>query len=147
VWRYDAILIENVVDVAWKWLLFETILTAFTVLGYNVQIVCVSSAHVGDADNEHAPQWRDRMYLALTRVGIPLPDVAPRPLAWCETCGRDVRAKQWWKRTAKRYLGQPVGKYRDQYLYQCPEGDGHPFVEPYVCPAAAVFSGVPVPVV
>lgn len=129
VWKYDAILIENVVDVAWKWLLFEIILTAFTVLGYNLQIVCVSSAHVGDQDNEHAPQWRDRLYLVLTREGIPLPDVAPRPLAYCDTCGNDVAAAQWWKPRTRRFLGFPIGKYRDQYLYKCPEGDGHPFVK------------------
>jgi len=139
VWKYDAILIENVVDVAWKWLLFEIILTAFMKIGYNVQLVCVSSAHVGDEVNPHAPQWRDRLYLVMTLQGIPLPDVALRPLAWCEKCGHDVRAVQWWKKTAKKYLGQPVGKYRDQYLYKCPEGDGHPFVEPYVRPAATVI--------
>jgi DNA (cytosine-5)-methyltransferase 1 len=138
-WRFDAVLLENVVDVAYKWLLFETILTAFTLLGYNLQIVCVSSAHIGDEINLHAPQWRDRIYLVLTRIGIPLPDVAPRPLAWCERCGCDVAAVQWWKPTARRFLGQPVGKYREQYLYQCPQGDSHPFVEPYVRPAASVI--------
>lgn len=75
-WKFDAVLLENVVDVAYKWLLFEIILTAFITVGYNLQIVCVSSAHIGDQVNPNAPQWRDRIYRVLTRTGIPLPDVA-----------------------------------------------------------------------
>jgi hypothetical protein len=62
----------------------------------------VSAAHVGGGTNEHAPQWRDRLYLVFTRKGAPLPDVEPRPLAWCEACGADVHALQSWKRPGRR---------------------------------------------
>jgi DNA (cytosine-5)-methyltransferase 1 len=135
--RYKAVIVENVPDVAWKWELYSWWLTGMQLLGYNVQIVSVSSAHVGDEHNPFAPQWRNRKYIVATREGIPLPDVKPRPLAWCQRCGTDVHAQQWWKPKTRLYLGQPVGKYRQQYLYQCPTG--HAFVEPYVLPAASVI--------
>jgi DNA (cytosine-5)-methyltransferase 1 len=135
--RYSAVIVENVPDVAWKWELYTWWLQGMQLLGYNIQIVCVSSAHVGDDLNPFAPQWRNRKYVVATREGIPLPDVKPRPLAWCERCDRVVNAVQWWKPKTRHYLGQPVGKYRQQYLYQCPTG--HAFVEPYVLPAASVI--------
>src|SRR6266571_5433317 len=37
-------------------------LSGMAVLGYNCQIVSVSSAHVGGDGNPHASQWRDRLY-------------------------------------------------------------------------------------
>jgi DNA (cytosine-5)-methyltransferase 1 len=135
--RYKAVLVENVVDVAWKWELFDWWCTGMIRLGYRMRVVCVSSAHVGDEANAHAPQWRDRMYLAFTRQDVPQPDLDPTPTAWCPECGHDVAAIQWWKPKAMRVLGQPVGKYRQQYLYQCPRA--HAYVEPYVLPAAAVI--------
>jgi hypothetical protein len=49
-------------------------------LGYNYQLVSVSSAHIGGDGNPYAPQWRDRLYIVFTRKGIPLPDVDPKPL-------------------------------------------------------------------
>jgi DNA (cytosine-5)-methyltransferase 1 len=112
--RFDAVLIENVVEVAADWELFDWWVEAMKRLGYNVQFVSVSSAHVGDGVNPHAPQWRDRLYLVFTRLGIPLPDVEPRPLAWCGTCGADTHALQSWKRP-----GRKIGKYNQQYVYVC----------------------------
>jgi DNA (cytosine-5)-methyltransferase 1 len=32
-----------------------------------------------------------------TAVSLPLPDVTPRPLAWCEICNEINRAVQSWK--------------------------------------------------
>ena len=128
--RYDAVLVENVPEAATQWELFPTWLHGMEVLGYHCQLVSVSAAHAGGLDNRPAPQWRDRMYLVLTRKGIPLPDVEPRPLAWCDKCDADVESVQWWKRDGMR-----IGKYRSQYLYVCPVGN-HGQVEPYV-PAAA----------
>ncbi|WP_238419180.1 hypothetical protein [Streptomyces taklimakanensis] len=49
--RYMAVLIENVTD----WILFDWWLSGMVKLGYNYQIVCVSSAHVGDGLNPAAP--------------------------------------------------------------------------------------------
>ncbi len=134
--RYTAVLVENVPDVAWKWELFEWWCTGMRMLGYQQQTVSVSSAHIGAEGNPWAPQWRDRLYLVFTRTGIPLPDVAPRPLARCTPCGMDVHAVQVWKNTAKvRQFGR-IGTYRDQYLYLCPNTTcGQSPVEPYVMPA------------
>lgn len=136
---YEVVLIENVPEVAWKWGLYEWFLHGLAMVGrgYNIQIVCVSSAHIGGGDNPFAPQWRNRKYIVATRKDIPVPDVEPRPLAWCKTCDTIVQAKQWWKPKTRRYYGFPIGKYRSQYLYQCPTG--HAFVEPYVLPAASVI--------
>jgi DNA (cytosine-5)-methyltransferase 1 len=134
---HKIVIIENVVDVAWKWLLYAWFLQAMVLLGYNLQIVCVSCAHIGDELNPHAAQWRDRKFLIFTRKGVPLPNVAPSPPAYCEKCDQVVNAVQWWKPGTRRFLGQPVGKYRQQYLYQCPRQ--HAFVEPFVRPAASII--------
>lgn len=130
--RYPYIAIENVREAA-DWELFETWLAGMDTLGYSHQFISVSAAHIGDEWNPHAPQWRDRLYIVFTRNGLPLPDVDPRPLAWCEHCGHDVPARQWWKRPGRR-----IGKYGPQYVYVCPEL-GHGQLEPYVAPAAAAI--------
>lgn len=129
--RYMAVLVENVVDVAWEWELFDWWVNGMELLGYNVQFVSVSSAHVGGDGNPHAPQWRDRLYLVFTRKGVPLPDVDPRPRAHCPVCNTDVDAIQSWKKPGRR-----IGKYRQQYTYVCPNAAcKHATVEPYVVPA------------
>lgn len=129
--RYEAVIVENVIEMA-AWELFDWWLGGMTNLGYRVQFVSVSAAHVGGLGNDAAPQWRDRLYMVFTRAGVPLPDVDPRPQAWCRECGHDVPAKQSWKRPGRR-----IGKYRQQYLYICPISAG--LVEPYVRPAAAII--------
>ncbi|MFK4184333.1 DNA cytosine methyltransferase [Streptomyces sparsogenes] len=135
--RYKVVLVENVIEFATKWELFDWWLEGMKILGYNAQIVCVSSAHIGDEFNLPAPQWRDRLYIVFTRVGIRLPDVKPRPLAYCEVCDDDVRAVQTWRRPRK---GQKVGvgKYGKQYDYTCP--CGHAIVEPYVRAASSIIN-------
>jgi DNA (cytosine-5)-methyltransferase 1 len=130
--RYEAVMIENVVEAA-DWELFDIWLGGMATLGYRVQFVSVSAAHIGDETNPHAPQWRDRLYMTFTREGVPLPDVEPRPLAWCPKCDATVPAVQWWKKP-----GRHIGKYRQQYLYVCPVGNHGP-VEPFVAPAAAAI--------
>jgi DNA (cytosine-5)-methyltransferase 1 len=136
--RYSAVLVENVPNVAWKWELFGWWCQGMQLLGYNLQTVSVSSAHIGGPANAYAPQWRDRLYLVFTRTGIPLPDVAPRPLAWCQHCGTDVHARQVWKDTPKVRRYGRIGKYGPggQYLYLCPNtACKQAVVEPYVLPA------------
>jgi DNA (cytosine-5)-methyltransferase 1 len=133
--RYSAVLIENVPDVATRWELFDHWVRGMELLGYAVQFVSASSAHIGDASNPHAPQWRDRLYLVFTRNGVRLPDVEPRPVAWCTSCTVDVAAVQRWKRTGRR-----IGKYRRQYAYVCPNGECRQPVEPYILPAAAAIN-------
>jgi DNA (cytosine-5)-methyltransferase 1 len=132
--RYSAVLIENVPDVASRWELFDHWVHGMCLLGYQVQYVSASSAHVGGEANPHAPQWRDRLYLVFTRAGVPLPSVDPRPVAWCDACTTDVAAVQRWKKSGRR-----IGKYRRQYFYVCPAERCHQPVEPYVMPAAAAI--------
>lgn len=136
--RYSAVLVENVTNVASDWELFDWWVSGMCSLrpGYNVQYVSVSSAHVGGEGNPHAPQWRDRLYLVFTRKDIALPDVEPRPAAYCQTCDEQVAAIQSWKRPDRRR----IGKYGQQYVYRCPNGRcRHTVVEPYVLPAAAAI--------
>jgi DNA (cytosine-5)-methyltransferase 1 len=133
--RYKVILIENVVEAA-SWELFDIWLAAMDKLGYRHQFVSVSSAHVGDETNPHAPQWRDRLYIVFTALALPLPDVTPRPLAWCVICDEINRAVQSWKRPERR----KIGKYRQQYVYRCPNRScRHSIVEPFVRPAAVAI--------
>ncbi|MGW2680907.1 DNA cytosine methyltransferase [Streptomyces sp. NPDC001436] len=128
---YKAILCENVVEFATDWRLFQWWRQGIELLGYNSQIVSVSSAHVGSPENQHAPQWRDRIYICFTRTGIKLPDLRPRPLAWCPTCDEDVRAVQAWRKN------RTIGKYRQQYDYRCPNTKcRNSLIEPYTRPAA-----------
>lgn len=129
VWRYDAIMCENVVE-ALEWELFDLWREGMHRLGYTSQIVSASSAHLGDATNAPAPQWRDRIYIVFVRSGIRTPDVAPRPAAHCDRCG-DVEAVQSWRN------GRRWGKYRQQYDYRCPECKW--IVEPYIRPASSVI--------
>lgn len=133
--RYKAVIVENVTEAA-EWELFDWWLQGMTVLGYNHQFVSVSSAHVGGEGNPRAPQWRDRLYIVLTRKGIRLPDVSPRPLAWCWTCEDAVEAFQAWKKPGAR----KIGKYGRQYVYCCPNAEcGHAVAEPFVLPAASAI--------
>ncbi|MGC5401712.1 DNA cytosine methyltransferase [Streptomyces sp. DT20] len=128
---YKAIACENVTEFATDWRLFQWWRQGIELLGYNSQVVSVSSAHIGGTDNDHAPQWRDRIYIVFTRTGIRMPDLRPLPLAWCPGCGEDVQAIQAWRN------GRTIGKYRQQYDYRCPNSRcGKSVVEPYVRPAA-----------
>lgn len=132
--RYRAVLCENVVEFALDWELFAWWRTGMELLGYNSQVVSVSSAHVGGDDNLHAPQWRDRIYIVFTAHGVPLPDLKPTPLAWCPPCGQDVRAVQSWRN------GRKIGKYKQQYDYRCPNATcRHALVEPYVRAASDII--------
>lgn len=134
--RYEFVLVENVPEVATRWELFDWWVGGMRHLGYNVQYVSVSSAHIGGANNLPAPQWRDRLYLVFTREGIPLPDVDPRPLALCVECGEDVRAVQSWRKPGVRR----IGRYRRQYDYRCPNSRcRHALVEPYVAAASSII--------
>jgi len=133
--RYAAVLVENVAEVASRWELFDWWCDGMRLLGYNLQTVSVSSAHVGGEINAYAPQWRDRLYLVFTRRGVPLPDVDPRPSAWCVPCGVDVDAVQAWKTAGTRR----IGKYRQQYVYVCPNARCGKEIEPYVLPASAAI--------
>jgi DNA (cytosine-5)-methyltransferase 1 len=116
--RYNAIIVENVVD-ARKWVPFDSWLMAMHSLGYNHKCVYLNSMHC-----HPTPQSRDRMYIVFWKKGNKAPDLEYRPLAYCPKCGNDVHGVQTWKRHDIRF-----GKYRQQYVYCCPN-DGQ-VVEPY----------------
>ncbi|MFJ9644981.1 DNA cytosine methyltransferase [Streptomyces sp. NPDC101206] len=133
--RYDAVLCENVIEFATDWELFDWWLRGMEILGYNVQIVCASSAHLSGDDNPGAPQLRDRLYIVFTRHGIPLPDLEVRPAATCPVCG-PVRARQVWRNDRRR----KIGKWGVQYDYRCPNrACGHQILEPAARPIADVI--------
>jgi DNA (cytosine-5)-methyltransferase 1 len=130
--NYQAVMVENVPRVASAWALFDVWLLGMETLGYQYQFVSVSSAHVGDDLNPHAPQWRDRLYIVFTKVGVPLPDLEPRPLAWCGKCDTVVSSLQAWKKP-----GRHIGRYGPQYNYVCQECKE--IVEPFVAPASGAI--------
>jgi len=144
VWRYQIVFVENVVELAWDWVLFQKWLEMAHILGYEHQIVCLNAAHVDGPENPSAAQWRDRMFIVFRLKGIRELDLEPRPWAWCDTCGKDVQAVRAWKDTKRvrdfLHLGW-IGKYRKQYEYHCPEPGRHEsrVVAPYVRPAAAII--------
>jgi DNA (cytosine-5)-methyltransferase 1 len=69
-----VVLVENVLELALDWELFDWWRQGMEMLGYETQFISVSSVHIGGPDNDPAAQWRDRFYGCFTRKGIPLPD-------------------------------------------------------------------------
>lgn len=115
--RYEIVIVENVVDAALYWPLFEVWLQAMSVLGYSHELVCLNSMFA-----HPTPQSRDRLYVVFWRTGNRRPNLAITPAAWCPQCQRDVASVQSWKASARRVGGYHVGKYghHGQYLYRCP---------------------------
>ncbi|WP_225887627.1 DNA cytosine methyltransferase [Streptomyces canus] len=119
--RPDALVIENVIEFATDWELFNWWLSGMELLDYNVQIVSASSAHLGGGDNLLAPQLRDRIYVVFTRKGIPLPDLRVRPEAVCPQCGPVLATQVWNDPQARR-----IGAWGEKYEFRCPNrGCGH----------------------
>jgi DNA (cytosine-5)-methyltransferase 1 len=131
---YDAIIVENVVEVV-QWAMFDAFLMAMASIGYRHQIVYLNSMHAPAVNAPRAPQSRDRVYIVFTRIGAKAPNLDIRPAAWCPTCEQVVDAVQWWKKP-----GKPWGRYRQQYVYRCPNAEcRHRIVEPFADPAAAAI--------
>lgn len=143
--HYKAVLVENVVEVAdwsseWgvKGGLFKSWLMAMHNLGYRHRIISLNSMHAS-LGGLPAPQSRDRVYIAFWRRGDKAPDFERmlRPKAYCPTCDLVVDAVQWWKKGD----GQDrPGRYRQQYLYRCPQiSCRNQVVEPFWLPAASII--------
>ena len=131
--RHELVIVENVVDAA-KWEPFRRGWRRWT-RSATTTVSCRSTRmHAPAIAVPRAPQSRDRMYVVFWRKGNPAPDLDIRPAAWCPDCDAEVAAVQWWK------PGRTVGRYRQQYLYRCPNTTcRNAVVEPYVAPAASVI--------
>lgn len=131
--RYKIIIVENVPD-ARHWELWDAWLLAMTLLGYEHEVVYFNSMFA-----HPVPQSRDRMYVVFWKKGNTKPDLSYYPRAHCERCQRDVASVQSWKNPAKKW-----GKYKQQYVYRCPECAGQ--VQPYYyCAANAIDWSLPAP--
>lgn len=113
---YRRIIVENVAEVT-RWPLFRHWLKEMELLGYAWKLVSLNSMFCWPT-----PQSRDRLYIIFWRKGDHAPDMDITPLAPCPACERDVAGIQTWKKQAlaRAIDGQPVGKYRTQYVYTCP---------------------------
>lgn len=130
--RYAAIVVENVVDVR-DWILWPAWATGLDNLGYDHTVVYLNSMFA-QAAGPPAPQSRDRLYVVAWLRGNRAPDLDrwTRPAAACAACDTPVRAKQAWKNPTR-----PRGRYRQQYIYQCPTCRTE--VYPGVLPAAVAI--------
>ena len=122
---YNLIIVENVVD-ARNWRLYDAWLHAMELLGYAHKSIYFNSMHA-----HPTPQSRDRMYVVFWKDGNVAPNLDFRPLAHCPYCVKDVESVQSWKN------GRHWGKYRQQYVYCCPQCAHQ--VEPYYHCAANVI--------
>jgi DNA (cytosine-5)-methyltransferase 1 len=123
--RYDAVIVENVVDAA-RWIYWPSWWQAWDDAGYDARVLSINSAHTGEV-----PQWRDRIYVVATRRGLPAVDIELRPRSWCPTCEQVVEGVQSWRRA------RTVGKWRQQYDYRCGTCAG--LVGPPAPPAASII--------
>jgi DNA (cytosine-5)-methyltransferase 1 len=125
VFRYDIVVIENVVEVM-LWELFDIWLMSMHRLGYDHQIIFLNAMFVhGQGLRNYAPQSRDRIYIVFHKKGNPKPNLDYRPVAPCNHCGKEaVGARQAFKPG-----GSKLAKYETQYIYVCPDC-GHR-VHPY----------------
>jgi DNA (cytosine-5)-methyltransferase 1 len=129
--------VENVVDIR-KWEHWSIWLGRIERLGYRTRLIALNSMHARSRWTPRAPQSRDRLYLAYWHEKLrrdPDWDRWLRPAAHCPTCDETVAAVQVWKRP-----GTDMGRYRQQYVYRCPNTTcRHQVVEPEFVPAAAAI--------
>lgn len=130
--KYRVVLVENVVEAATKWVLFQPWLAAMGSLGYEHKIVSLNSMFAGGATFLPAAQSRDRLYVTFWRKGDTAPDFEVTPPAFCERCDTEVKAVQRFKRP-----DAVAGKYRQQYRYHCPQCSD--VVEPHTIPASTII--------
>lgn len=129
--------VENVIDVR-AWDQFDRWRNEFHKLRYRTWIIALNSMHADPRSTAPGCQSRDRFYMGYLHESIGrLPDWDKwlRPRAWCPTCGEWVRAVQRFK-----VPGRDMGRYRQQYVYRCPNtGCRNQIVEPETLPAAAAI--------
>ncbi|MFF9240060.1 DNA cytosine methyltransferase [Streptomyces sp. NPDC014801] len=129
--------VENVVDVR-AWDQWDRWLGELHKLGYHTRVIALNSMHADPRTVHKAPQSRDRLYVAYWHQSLrrtPDWDKWLRPRAWCPTCETWVQAVQRFKDP-----GRDMGRYRQQYVYRCPNTKcRNQIVEPETLPAAVAI--------
>ena len=129
--------VENVTDVR-AWTDWDRWLGEIHKLGYHTRVIALNSMHANPRTVHAAPQSRDRLYVGYWHESLgrtPDWDKWLRPRAWCQTCDTWVQAIQVWKRP-----GIDMGRYRQQYVYRCPNtACRNQVVEPEALPALAAI--------
>jgi len=129
--------VENVVECR-KWSEWARWRGEFHLMGYETKLIAFNAMHARPVRARKAPQSRDRLWFAywLKALGrTPDWDKWLRPRAWCPRCDREVDAVQAWKRP-----GVDMGRYRQQYVYRCPNSTCRgQVVEPYTEPASSAI--------
>lgn len=101
--------VENVVEFS-KYYLFDKWVREIAALGYKYKLLSLNSQFFG------VPQSRDRLFVVFWQSNLPTPNLDYKPGTYCEFCNTHINATQWWKNPRTS-----VGKYRQQYIYICPE--------------------------
>ena len=129
--------VENVVDVR-AWDQWDRWLGEIRKLGYKTRVIALNSMHADPRTVHKAPQSRDRLYVAYWHESLartPDWDKWLRPRAWCSGCETWVQAVQRFKQP-----GRDMGRYRQQYVYRCPNtACRSQIVEPETLPAAVAI--------
>lgn len=129
--------VENVVDVR-AWDQWDRWLGELHKLGYRTRVIALNSMHADPRTVHKAPQSRDRLYVAYWHESLgrtPDWDKWLRPRAWCTGCDTWVQAVQRFKQP-----GRDMGRYRQQYVYRCPNtACRSQIVEPETLPAAVAI--------
>lgn len=130
--HYLGGVVENVVQLR-DWVLWPSWVEGLRNLGYDYRVVYLNSMFAQGAGLP-APQSRDRLYVVFWRTGDRRPNLDhwAQPMAHCAPCDTKVRAFQSWKR-----LDRQRGKYREQYVWRCPNCQAEVF--PGVLPAASAL--------
>jgi DNA (cytosine-5)-methyltransferase 1 len=129
--------VENVVDVR-AWDQWDRWIGEIKKLGYETRVIALNSMHADPRTVHKAPQSRDRLYVAYWHKSLgrtPDWDKWLRPRAWCTGCDQWVQAVQRFKQP-----GRDMGRYRQQYVYRCPNvACRNQIVEPETLPAAVAI--------
>jgi len=129
--------VENVVDVR-AWDQWDRWIGEIRKLGYKTRVIALNSMHANPRTVHQAPQSRDRLYVAYWHESLrrtPDWDKWLRPRAWCPSCDSWVQAVQSFKQP-----GRDMGRYRQQYVYRCPNVACRArVVEPETLPAAVAI--------
>jgi DNA (cytosine-5)-methyltransferase 1 len=129
--------VENVVDVR-AWDQWDRWIGEIRKLGYKTRVIALNSMHADPRTVHRAPQSRDRLYVAYWHESLgrtPDWDKWLRPRAWCTGCEQWVQAVQRFKDP-----GRDMGRYRQQYVYRCPNTKcRNQVVEPETLPAAVAI--------